>query len=64
MCIARHIRHLRTSERTTAVELRYLGPGRIREYRIIRTSDEFWTTRVRREAYFVGTPKTVERASV
>ena len=55
-CIARQIVHLRISDMTTAVELRYLGPGRIREYLMVSTKAEFWRTRMTRETYFVGTP--------
>ena len=59
----RHIMHLRTSEQTTAVELRYEIPGLVLEYFIVRTRAEFWTTRMMREAYLVGIPWTKDGAA-
>ena len=59
----RHIIHLRISEQTTAVELRYEMPGLVLEYFIVRTRAEFWATRMMRETYFVGMPLMVDVAA-
>lgn len=45
------MRHLRASERKIAVDVWYLGPGSVREYRMVRTSAEFWTARKPRQPY-------------
>ncbi len=58
------MKHLRTSETTTAVEERYRGPGRMREYLIVSTRAEFWTTRTSSETYLVGSPNIVEVAAM
>lgn len=47
------------SETTTAVEVRYGVPGRIREYLIVRTNAEFCTTRMTSVTYLIGRPKIV-----
>jgi hypothetical protein len=47
------------SETTTAVEVRYGVPGRIREYLIVRTNAEFCTTRMTSVTYLIGRPNIV-----
>ena len=48
-----------SSETTTAVDVRYGVPGRMREYRIVRTNAEFCTTRITSVTYLIGKPKIV-----
>jgi len=45
------MRHLRASESRTAVDVWYLGPDDVLEYRMVRTSAEFCIARKVRQPY-------------